>query len=222
MNDLALWERELAVEPRAMESSLVSRLARVPDRRKRRGRRHRLVVVLVLTACATLVVGNDSITAIWQWTAGASQEKLQRIGARRDALRDRYMVPSERTFRRILADLDADALDLAICGYATDVVRGQAPVPVIPRAPGPPEREERRAAQRAEGHRAPAGLLPGAAIDGKALRGARTADGRRVFLVAAIAHVSGIVLGQCQVPDKRGESSVVPELLTPLDVSGTG
>ncbi|MFE4335635.1 transposase family protein [Streptomyces sp. NPDC056831] len=67
LNDLALWERELAVEPTTMESSPASRLSRVPDRRMRRGRRHRLVAVLVLTACATLVVGNDSITAIGQW-----------------------------------------------------------------------------------------------------------------------------------------------------------
>jgi len=150
LNDLALWEAELSAELIVVESALVSRLSQVPDRRKRRGRRHPLVVVLVLAACATLVVGNDSIAAIWQWSAGASREKLERIGARRDALRDRFTVPSERTFRRVLAELDADALDLATCGYAIDVVRGQAPPPVIPRTPGPPEREERRAAQRAE------------------------------------------------------------------------
>jgi predicted transposase YbfD/YdcC len=220
LKDLALWEAELTAEPIVVESSLVSRLSQVSDRRKRRGRRHPLVVVLVLTACATLVVGNDSIAAIWQWSAGASQARLQRIGARRDALRDRFTVPSERTFRRVLADLDADALDLATCGYAADVVRGKAPAPVIARTPGPLEREERRAARRAEEHPVPDGLLPGVAIDGKALRGARTADGRRVFLVAAIAHACGIVLGQRQVPDKRGESSVVTELLAPLDVAG--
>jgi predicted transposase YbfD/YdcC len=220
LKDLARWEAELTAEPAVVESSLVSRLSQVPDRRKRRGRRHPLVVVLVLTACATLVVGNDSVTAIWQWPAGASQAKLQRTGARRDALHDRFTVPSERTFRRVLADLDADALDLATCGYATDVVRGQAPAPVIARTPGPPEREERRVAQRVVEHPVPDGLLPGAAIDGKALRGARTADGRRVFLAAAVAHVSGIVLGQRQVPDKRGEPSVVPELLAPLGVAG--
>lgn len=220
LNDLALREAELTVEPTVVESSLVSKLSQVPDRRKRRGRRHPLVVVLVLTACATLVVGNDSIVAIWQWSAGVSQKKLERIGARRDALRDRFTVPSERTFRRVLADLDADALDLATCAYTADIVRGRAPAPAIRRTPGPIEREERRAAQRTSEHPAPAGLLPGAAIDGKALRGARTPDGRRIFLVAAIAHVTGIILGQRQVPDKRGESSVVPELLAPLDLAG--
>jgi predicted transposase YbfD/YdcC len=176
-------------------------------------------VVLVLTACATLVAGNDSVAAIWQWAARTSQEVLERVGARRDPLLGRFVVPSERTFRRILADLDADALEVATCGYAADVVRGLAPMPVIPRTPGPVEREERRAAQRAVQHPAPAGLLPGIAVDGKALRGARTPTGR-VFLVGAIAHVSGVVLGQRQVPDKRGENTVVKELLAPLDVAG--
>ena len=64
--DLALWEAELAADPAAVRSSLLGRLGQVPDRRGRRGLRHPLVVVLVLTACATLVVGNDSVAAIWQ------------------------------------------------------------------------------------------------------------------------------------------------------------
>jgi predicted transposase YbfD/YdcC len=94
-----------------------------------------------------------------------------------------------------------------------------APTPVIARTPGPREREERRAAQRTAQHPPPVGLLPAAAIDGKVLCGARTATGR-VFLVAAIAHISGVVLGQRQVPNKRGEGAVVHELLAPLDVAG--
>jgi predicted transposase YbfD/YdcC len=217
--DLALWEAELAADPVLLASSLVSRLAQVPDRRKRRGLRHSLLVVLVLAACATLVVGGDSVAAIWQWSARAPQEVLGRIGARWDPLRGAFLVPSERTFRRVLEDLDADALDMATCGYAMDVVRGAAPVPVIARAPGPVEREERRAAQRAVEHPLPDGLLPAAAVDGKALRGARTDTGP-IFLVGAIAHVSGVVLGQRQVPDKRGEGSVVHDLLAPLDAAG--
>lgn len=135
--ELARQDTQLVCEPAFPTSSLLVRLSRVPDRRKRRGRRHELVVVLVLVACATLVVGNNSVAAIWQWSAGTSQRFLKRIGARRDPLRGRYLVPSERTFRRVLADLDTDALDVATCGFAADVVRSAAPVHVVPRTPGP-------------------------------------------------------------------------------------
>jgi hypothetical protein len=139
--DLAMWEAELAADPAgvdalaadplSMASSLLGRLRQVPDPRRLRGLRHPLLVILVLTACATLVVGNDSVTAIRQWAAGTPQDVLQRLGARFNPLRGRYTVPSERTFRRVLAGLDGDALDTATCGYAADVVRGDAAVPVI-------------------------------------------------------------------------------------------
>jgi predicted transposase YbfD/YdcC len=179
-----------------------------------------LVVVLALAACATLVVGGDSVTAIWQWAARTSQEKLGRLRARRNPLTGRFLVPSERTFRRVLANLDADALDAAIGGWAADVVRGAAPAPVVAATPGPPEREERRVAQRTVEHPAPDGLLPAAAVDGKALRGARTPDGGRVFLVAAIDHATGAVLAQRQVRNKRGEGAAAHDLLTGQDAPG--
>jgi hypothetical protein len=155
--DLALWEAELATDPLSVPSSLLNRLGQVPDPRRLRGLRHRLVVILVLTACATLVVGNDSVAAIPQWAAGTPQDVLHRIGARFDPLLSRYTVPSERTFRRVLAGLDGDALDTATCGYAADVVRGDAPVPVIAATAGPVEREQRRAEKRAVIHPWPAG-----------------------------------------------------------------
>ncbi len=221
--DLALWEAELAVDPGGVDplsvaSSLVDRLGQVPDPRRLRGLRHPLLVILVLTACATPVVGNDSVAAIRQWAAGTPQDVLHRIGARFNPLLGRYTVPSERTFRRVLAGLDGDALDTATCGYAADVVRGDAPLPVIAATEGPLERE-RRAAQRAVTHPAPAGLLPAAAVDGKLLHGTRTPTGQ-VFLVAAITLHRGVILGQRQVPDKRGENAVIADLLTPLDVAG--
>ena len=198
----------------------MARLSKVADLRRRRGRRHSLVVVLVLAACATLVVGGDSIAAIWQWAARVSQDKLARLGARRNPLTGRFLVPSERTFRRVLGRLDADALDAAIGGWAADVARGAAPAPVVAATPGPPEREQRRAAQRSVEHPAPDGLLPAAAVDGKALRGARTPEGGRVFLVAAIDHATGAVLGQRQVPSKRGEGAAARALLTGLRAPG--
>ncbi len=217
--DLAAWEAELAGDPTKAESALVIRLTKVPDQRGKRGLRHPLIVVLVLSACATLVIGGDSITAIWQWAARASQEKLGRLGAYRDPLTGKFIVPSERTFRRVLQALDADALDAGIGGWGTDVVQGLTAAPVLPRTPGPDEREERRAVQRAREHPVPDGLIPAAAVDGKALRGARTETGL-VFLVAALDHTSGAVLGQCQVPSKRGEGAAARRLLTGLDAPG--
>lgn len=227
--DLALWETELAAgpltavtvaaDPLSVASSLLDRLRQVPDPRLLRGLRHPLLVILVLTACATLVVGNDSVTAIRQWAARTPQDVLHRIGARYHPLRGRYMVPSERTFRRVLGGLDGDALDAATCGYAADVVRGDAPVPIVAAGGEPVEREQRRAATRAITHPRPAGLLPAAAIDGKLLHGTRTEAGQ-VFLVAAVTHDRGVILGQRQVPDKRGENAVIADLLAPLDVAG--
>jgi predicted transposase YbfD/YdcC len=214
--DLALWEAELAVDPQVVASSLAMRLAGVPDPRDLRGRRHPLVVILVLAACATLVVGNDCVTAIWQWAAGTGQDVLARIGARYDGWTGRYLVPSEATFRRVLTQVDGDALDDAVSGYVTDVLAGAAPAPVLPAAGGPAEREQRRAASRQVTHPAPAGLLPAAAVDGKLLHGSVTAGGR-TFLVAAIDHTTGAILGQRQVADKRGENTALQPLLSTLD-----
>ena len=213
--DLALWEAELAADPRLVASSLAGRLEQVPDPRDRRGRQHRLVVVLVLTACATLAVGNDSLTAIWQWAAGTGQQVLARIGARFDGWTGRYVVPSEATFRRVLTLIDGDSLDTAISGYIGDVLAGTAAAPVLPAMLGPVEREQRRAVTRQQTHPAPAGLLPAAAADGKLLHGSVTASARR-FLVAAIDHTTGMVLGQQQVADKRGESTTIEPLLSAL------
>jgi predicted transposase YbfD/YdcC len=213
--DLALWEAELAADPQLVASSLVMRLGQVPDPRDPRGRRHPLVVILVLTACATLVAGNDCVTAIWQWAAGTDQDVLARIGARYDGWTGRYVVPSEATFRRVLTGVDGDGLDDAVSGYVTDVLAGTAPAPVLPAVAGPAEREQRRAASREVTHPVPDGLLPAVAADGKLLHGSVTTDGR-TFLVAAIDHATGTVIGQRQVPDKRGENAALPPLLSRL------
>lgn len=84
--DLVLWEAELAADPAPADplwlvSPLVARLAQVPDPRRLR---HPLLVILVLTACATLMVGNDGVTAIRQWAARTPQDVLHRLGARRN------------------------------------------------------------------------------------------------------------------------------------------
>jgi hypothetical protein len=213
--DLALWEAELAADAQVVASSLVRRLAGVPDPRDPRGRRHPLVVILVLTACATLVVGNDCLAGIWQWAAGTGQDVLARIGARYDGWTGRYVVPSEATFRGVLARLDGDVLDDAVSGYVVDVLDAVAATPVLPVVAGPVEREQRRAASRDVTHPVPRGILPAAAADGKLLHGTVTDDGR-TFLVAAVDHATGAVLGQRQVADKRGESTALQPLVSGL------
>jgi hypothetical protein len=96
-------------------------------------------------------------------------------------------------------------------------VRGDAPVPQVPAAEDEPvEREQRRTVTRELTCPRPAGLMPAAAIAGNLLRGARGVDGRKVFLVAAVTHERAAVLGQREVPDKRGENVVIADLLGPL------
>jgi predicted transposase YbfD/YdcC len=82
---------------------LLAVLAGVTDPRRRRGVRHRLLVILGLAVCAVLG-GARSFTAIAEWAADADQETLAGLGVT-------GAVPSESTFRRTLQRLDADAFD---------------------------------------------------------------------------------------------------------------
>jgi hypothetical protein len=57
-------------------------------------------------------------------------------------------------------------------------------------------------------------------VDGKVLKGARGDDGRRVQLFAALAHDSGVVVAQRQVPATTNETTQLAPLLEPLDLAG--
>ncbi|MFE5082090.1 transposase family protein [Streptomyces mirabilis] len=64
---------------------LLERLAEVPDPCNPRGVRHRLTVVLALTACAVLA-GAASPLAVGDWIADAPTYTLQQVGAHTDPL----------------------------------------------------------------------------------------------------------------------------------------
>lgn len=134
---------------------LLKRLAEVPDPRDSRGVRHRLAVVLALTACAVLA-GVTSLLAVGEWIADAPAHVLEEVGARPDPLLPRRVLPAETTVRRLMARLDGDALDRAVGGWLADR---------RPKATGT------------------AGLR-GLAVDGKSLRGAAKAKGRKIHLLA--------------------------------------
>lgn len=179
----------LCCQPEAAEDELpvlLARLAEVPDPRKPRGLRHSLVYVLALAACAVLT-GATSLLAISEWAADAPPAVLDRLGARRCPLSGTLPVPCETTIRRTLARLDADALDRAVGAWPADR-RIQ---------PGP---RARRAV----------------AVDGKSLRGAARADGRKIHLPAALDHTSRLVLAQLDVGDKTNEITCFQPLLDAL------
>ncbi|MFF0259845.1 ISAs1 family transposase [Streptomyces microflavus] len=112
---------------------------------------------------------------------------------------------------------------------------GVQPDPVLPRRPVPAEATVRRLLARIDGDaldRAVGGWLAdrrpersglrGLSVDGKSLRGAARARGRKVHLLSALEHTSGLVLAQLDVGEKTGETTCFQPLLdTVADPAGT-
>jgi hypothetical protein len=170
----------------------------VPDPRKRAGRWHPPEFVLALAVCAFTAAGHDSPTAIAEWAAGCSRQTLLLLGGRPDPLAGRVRPPSTRTFRRVLARIDADALNQAL--YAFLEVMPPAAAGELPEVTLH-EREQRRAAATVRQSAGP-GLLPHAAADGKTARGAVRPDGSQVHLLSAFHVTAGRVMAQREVGAK--------------------
>ncbi len=169
---------------------LLERLAEVSDPRDPRGVRHTLGAVLALTACAVLA-GARSLLAVAEWVADAPPELLAQLGATVDSLAPHRARPAESTIRRLLARIDADALDRAIGTWLAD----------------------RRTSN--DGPRA-------LAVDGKSLRGAARAKGRKIHLLAACDHAGGLVPAQMDVGEKTNEITCFrPRLDTLPDLEDT-
>jgi predicted transposase YbfD/YdcC len=108
---LAVHADQVAVSlPASCRASLVETLRTVPDRRDPRGVVHPLAGVLA-TAVAAVLAGARSVAAVAEWAGDAPPQVLAGLGAWRDPLTGVYRAPDESTFRRILAGVDADALD---------------------------------------------------------------------------------------------------------------
>ncbi|GAB7189067.1 ISAs1 family transposase [Kitasatospora sp. Ki12] len=112
---------------------------------------------------------------------------------------------------------------------------GVRPDPVLPRRLVPAETTVRRLLARIDGDapdqavggwladRRPAGSgLRGLSVDGKSPRGAAKARGRKIHLLAAVEHTTGLVLAQLDVGEKNGETSRFQPLLDSVaDLAGT-
>lgn len=169
---------------------LVDRLAGVPDPRDPRGVRHRLAVVLALTACAVLAEAT-SLLAVGEWIADAPGYVLEQVGVDSDPLLPSRLFPAETTVRRLLARVDGDALDRAVGRWLAER---------RPKTTG----------------------LRGLTVDRKSLRGAATARGRKIHLLARLEHATGLVLAQLDVGEKTNEITCFQPLLdTVADLAGT-
>lgn len=92
---------------------LFERLGQVVDPRKRRGVRHPLQSILSIAACAVLS-GASSIGAMVEWAMHLTPEQMRRFGSNRPT------PPSERTLRRMLGALDAQAFDHIVGQWAEE------------------------------------------------------------------------------------------------------
>ncbi|WP_433381515.1 ISAs1 family transposase [Streptosporangium sp. CA-115845] len=184
--------------------------------------RHPLETILAVMTFGTAAVGGDSITAICDWAAEAPQHLLASLGCRRDPFTGLCHPPSERTIRRVPADVNGNDVDRQTAAYLAQSREpdGRRPTRGHDSGQGQArEREARRAAQR-DRRQPPAGVLPSAAVDGKAIRGARLPGGGRVNLLSLFDHASGSVPAQRRIGAKTTEVPELAPLLAEIDLSG--
>ena len=118
-------------------------------------------------------------------------------------------------------------------GYVLEQV-GAVPDPLLPRRVLPAETTVRRLLARIDGDALDRAVgrwladrrpkktgLRGLAVDGKSLRGAARANGRKIHLLAALEHATGLVLAQLDVGEKTNEITCFQPLLdTVADLAG--
>lgn len=179
----------------ASGDGLLACFERVPDPRDPRGRRHSLASILGLCTAAVLS-GQVELADITAWVAAAPQELLAAMGCRVNALGVR-VAPHPDTIERVFAALGAQ--DLADQVGAHLAVRHQ----------------ERLQAQAGVPGSGPV-LLPGLAVDGKAIRGAVGADGKIPYVLGAATHTDCVVLAERAIGPKSNEVPAFQPLLRSL------
>jgi len=129
----ALDHQEVALDPDTAPVaalSLVEALAEIPDPRKARGIRHGVPAIVLLGACAVLT-GARSFAAIGEYAHDTGRTILDRLGMG-------AVVPHACTIRRVLSDLDPDAVEAAMRTWV------QAQLAQTPAPDGVPAREQRQ------------------------------------------------------------------------------
>jgi predicted transposase YbfD/YdcC len=165
----------------------------LPDPRGRKGRIYPFGALMCAVAAGVLT-GARSLAAIAEWITDAPAWALRVLGFAPDPLTGQIPAPHSATVRRLLERLDGDALDHAIGAYLDARLKKNA----------------------AAGEPAGWAIRRAVAVDGKTVRGSRTAEKTAVVLLAAMDH-TGTVLAQRQVDDKSNEIPAFAPLLDGID-----
>ena len=110
-----------------MESLVVYLRKKVKDVRRAAGRRHSLPTLIAISTAAALG-GARSFAAIAQWAQALSQPQLKRLRGYFSPTREQFEAPSEPTIRRMLTNIDAPAIDTALCAWLSKNVDSKGPV----------------------------------------------------------------------------------------------
>ncbi len=179
---------------------LLELFAGVSDGRAGPGRDHPVAAVLALAA---VVAGMRGYTAITGWVADVPPAILADVYLRSGAAA--APPPSKTTIWRVLTDADAGAFDVAAGTWLMSLARFTIPA-VAGRDAS--ERDCRPALMQVR-------------LDGKAIRGAKDADGNQVRLLAALAGpdaASSVVAAQAEVGKKTNEVPMATVVLGQIDL----
>ena len=214
------------------------------DPRKPRGIRHSLAS-LVSVLVAGVACGYSSPLAIAGAAAGWDQEVLAQHGCWRSPVTGLLVAPSAATLGRLPAQLDADELEAGLSGWlAAAALDPQTAARIAARRSGgkkkggrrrkPPAAQALRETRQDGWVRAAPGhpwldpaitgdpghlpARPAVAVDGKERKLAKAGGRKKVHLLAAITHGSGLVIGQDKVAKsgKANEVTHLRPLLEPL------
>ena len=183
---------------------LLELFAGVSDGRAGQGRDRPVAAVLALAAAA-VVAGMKGYTAITGWVADVPPAILADLYLRSGAAP--APPPSKTTIWRVLTDADAGAFDVAAGTWLMSLAGLTAPA-----AGGRDAGEEDR----------PAALMQ-VRLDGKAIRGAKDADGNQVRLLAALAGsdaASPVVAAQAEAGKKTNEVPMAAVVPGQIDLNG--
>ena len=174
-----------------------------PDGRSGQGTDHPAAAVLALAAAA-VVAGMKGYTAITGWVADVSAAVLADLYLRAGAIP--AGAPSKTTIWRVLTGADPEMFDAAVGAWLMNAAGFAAPV-----AGGADDRAPGR------------GALMQVRLDGKAIRGAKDADGNQIRLLAALVGpdaAASVVAAQAEAGKKTNEVPAATRVLDQIDLEG--